>query len=594
MPSLIACFRGLVHESARSDALALARHQSFIASHLIGGSIALFAFGLYVAMTGRPSLVSMLAFAWLLSPLAIALFLSWTGRLAAAHLISAVNLAGLVTVAAAMSGGITSFLIPWMLVVPLEAALSADRRVVLTAIAAAGLSLLAIAAAGEAGLLPPAPVLWVDSAALALLGSLSAVIYAGGLAVAVQVVHRQSEEAIRVGEDRYRLLAENATDMITRHNARGDVVFASLGGGQIIGEPTRHLLGRGLLDRVHVSDRPQFLSALAACAARGDDPSVEFRLRRGPLLGEQSRGHFVWVEMRCRRIEGPDGAAEIVAVTRDISERKQQEIELLKARDEAETASLAKTRFLANVSHELRTPLNAIIGFSEIIMRELYGPLGQDRYRDYARLIHESGAHLLSVVNEILDMSKIEAGKFKIFAEPFAIETVVTPCCEIMRHGAEQKSIRLQMDIEPNLPELVADKRACKQMLLNLLSNAIKFTGHGGSVRVSARRRGSMLELAVADTGIGISHEDLPKLGNPFVQAETSYNRNFEGAGLGLSVVKGLAALHGGRMEIESELNCGTIARVLLPFAALASAAEAPAVDKRGATAMPGRLQAHV
>jgi cell cycle sensor histidine kinase DivJ len=281
---------------------------------------------------------------------------------------------------------------------------------------------------------------------------------------------------------------------------------------------------------------------------------------------------------------------EIVAVTRDITDHKAQEMALLKARDAAESASLAKTRFLANMSHELRTPLNAIIGFSEILTRELFGRLGEDRYRDYARLIHESGEHLLSVVNEILDMSKIEAGKFSIVAEPFDVGNLVRSCAEIMRHTAEQKSIQLTTEVEPDLPELVADKRACKQMLLNLLSNALKFTPDSGQVKATVHLQGGMMELAVTDNGIGISPEDLPKLGNPFVQAQMSYNRDFEGAGLGLSVVKGLVGLHGGRLEIESEFGSGTVVKILLPVDdAIAVAQDGLLADEPAQMAMSGR-----
>jgi cell cycle sensor histidine kinase DivJ len=256
----------------------------------------------------------------------------------------------------------------------------------------------------------------------------------------------------------------------------------------------------------------------------------------------------------------------IVAVTRDISDRKAQEAEILRTRDEAESASRAKTQFLANMSHELRTPLNAVIGFSEILNRELFGAIGEARYREYARLIHESGEHLLNVVNDILDMSKIEAGKFNIVKEPFDVAPLLKSCCDLMRHTAEQRSLSLIMDVASGIPELPADKRACKQMLINLISNAIKFTDPGGWVRVSARRAGETVEFSVADNGIGIAEADLPRLGNPFVQANNSYDRSYEGAGLGLSVVKGLARLHGGRLELKSSLGEGTSATIVLPL----------------------------
>ena len=298
--------------------------------------------------------------------------------------------------------------------------------------------------------------------------------------------------------------------------------------------------------------------------------------------GPAETARYVWVEMRCRPLRAAEGETldrpGIVAITRDISERKAQEIELMRTRDEAESASRAKTQFLANMSHELRTPLNAVIGFSEILNRELFGALGEARYRDYARLIHESGEHLLNVVNEILDMSKLEAGKFKIVKEPFDVAPLVKSCCDLMRHIAEQRSLSLIMDVTTDIPELPADKRACKQMLLNVISNAIKFTDPGGWVRVSARQSGGNVEFIVADNGIGIAEQDLPKLGNPFVQANNSYDRSYDGAGLGLSVVKGLARLHGGRLELASVLGEGTIVTISLPLDGSGEKAEEPLV----------------
>ena len=162
-------------------------------------------------------------------------------------------------------------------------------------------------------------------------------------------------------------------------------------------------------------------------------------------------------------------------------------------------------------------------------------------------------------------MSKIEAGKFSIVTEHFDAAALVTSCCETMAHQAGQKHINLETDMPERLPELIADKKACKQMLLNLLSNAIKFTEEGGTVNVSLSNTGEMIEMAVADDGIGIAEDDLPSLGDPFVQAETSYNRSYQGTGLGLSVVKGLANLHGGSLDIASTLGEGTVVTVRLP-----------------------------
>ena len=562
-------FSTLVHDSVRDDVPEATRQQAFIAAHLLAGLLALCIFPVYLVWSGKPSLLGAVAFLWFLSPIAIAIFLSRTGKFEAAHLISAAVFAGLVTFSAWLTGGITSWLVPWMVVVPLEAALSTDRRVVIWAAWVACLGLIALAVGGALGLVPPTPPSPLSPTLLALIGAMSAAGYAAGLAVSVQLVHARSKDAVRIGEERYRLLAENATDMITRHDERGRVLFASLAAQQLLGGPPAKLHGDGLFQRVHVADRPAYLTALSRCYADNEPIAVEIRIR-----GASHPGHerYIWAEMRCRPLPGEATAggvqlaSGVLAGTRDISERKAQEAELLRTRDEAESASRAKTQFLANMSHELRTPLNAVIGFSEILNRELFGTLGEQRYRDYARLIHESGEHLLNVVNDILDMSKIEVGKFKIVKEPLDIASLINSCREVMRHAAEKKQIALITEVSPNLPELHADKRACKQMLLNVISNAIKFTDAGGWVRISARVEKDMVELVVSDNGIGIAEHDLPKLGNPFVQADISYDRSYDGAGLGLSVVKGLARLHGGRLEISSRLGHGTTATIVLPL----------------------------
>jgi two-component system, cell cycle sensor histidine kinase DivJ len=566
---LAAYFGSLVHESARCDVVAATRHRSFIASHLLGGLLALCAFPVYLVLSGKPSLLGAAAFLWLLSPIGIAVFLSRTGRFGVAHFISAANFAGLVTYSAWLTGGIQSYLIPWMVIVPLEAALSTDRGVVAWAAGTACLGLMVLVVAGSLGYVAAPATVPLSPMLLAGFGALPATAYATGLAISVQLVQLSSEDAVQVGEERYRLLAENATDMITRHDGRGRVMFASFASQQLLGTPAAKLYGDGLFEQVHVADRPAYLTALSRCDANNESIAVEFRLRRA---GVAHQARYVWVEMRCRpmRSEGAQGDRPsrpgIVAVTREISDRKAQEAELMRTRDEAESSSRAKTLFLANMSHELRTPLNAVIGFSEILSRELFGNLGEPRYRDYARLIHESGEHLLNVVNDILDMSKIEAGKFKIVKEPFEVASLVTSCSEIMRHAADKKGITLVTDVTPGLPELAADKRSCKQMLLNVLSNAIKFTDTGGCVRVSARAEKDAIALTVTDNGIGIAEGDLPKLGTPFVQADNSYDRSYDGAGLGLSVVKGLARLHGGRLEIASTLGEGTTASIILPL----------------------------
>ena len=359
--------------------------------------------------------------------------------------------------------------------------------------------------------------------------------------------------------------------MITHHGRSGDVLFASAAAERLLKVSAEELLGQGLFDRVHVVDRPAYLTALNGAVVQDGERGVEFRVRpnaEGPGTGVGR--HFIWVEMRCRALEraaeAPGAEREVVAVTRDITARKAQEDAVAEARSEAEEASAAKGRFLASMSHELRTPLNAVIGFSEMLMNETEMQLDLAKRRDYARLINESGQHLLAVVNLVLDMSKIESGNFVITPEPFAPAAVIRHCSELLGLRARDAGLELVAHLPGDLPEIVADKRALKQMLLNLISNAIKFTERGGRVTVSARSDATEIAIAVEDTGVGIGADDLPRLGDPFFQACVSYDRPYDGTGLGLSIVKGLVALHGGRMEIESDLGSGTRVTLRLPL----------------------------
>jgi cell cycle sensor histidine kinase DivJ len=356
------------------------------------------------------------------------------------------------------------------------------------------------------------------------------------------------------------------TDVITRHGRNGAVMFVSPAAQGLFGGRVEDLKGHGLFDRVHVADRPAYLSALAD-SAQGEQQSVEFRVKRAPGDGETGI-EFVWVEMRCRPLEQAGAAAEreVVAVMRDISDRKAQEQALNDARAESECANVAKTRFLATMSHELRTPLNAIIGFSEMLVNEDQMRLDATKRREYARLINDSGIHLLAVVNGILDMSRMETGDFEITPEPFAPAKVIGNCCDILALRAREAGLDLVVRNADDLPDIVADKRAFKQIMLNLLSNAIKFTNRGGHIIIASRRDGDRLVVSVEDNGVGIGAADLPRIGNPFFQARSTYDRRHDGTGLGLSIVKGLVSLHGGDMQVRSELGKGTAISIHLPL----------------------------
>ena len=239
--------------------------------------------------------------------------------------------------------------------------------------------------------------------------------------------------------------------------------------------------------------------------------------------------------------------------------------EAVVAKEVAERASKAKSKFLANMSHELRTPLNAVLGFSELIKDEFFGPVGDIRYVEYAGLIHGAGNHLLDLITDILDMSKIEAGKLELNRESVAVRSVVRDCVELLEERAASSGVALTIDVDATPGSVHADRRALKQILLNLLSNAIKFTPSGGSVVVSARQEGGFCAFAVEDTGIGIAAGDLQRLGNPFVQLGNN-DGSKPGTGLGLALVRALSEMHGGALKVESVEGQGTTATVTIPL----------------------------
>ena len=250
------------------------------------------------------------------------------------------------------------------------------------------------------------------------------------------------------------------------------------------------------------------------------------------------------------------------------SEMKTAELtrNLKREKQNAERSANSKSAFLANMSHELRTPLNAINGFSEILVDEMFGPLGDTRYKDYARDILDSGRHLLDMITDILDMAKIEAGKMTVDLQPIDLTDPVDAAIRMIRRRAEEKNVKLKMVANPGLPLIEADHRAIRQTILNLVSNAIKFTDEGGEIRVMVDRKDQEIRVAVRDNGIGIPADALPRLGQPFEQVSDTRDRNYDGTGLGLALTKSFAEMHGGRLMIASEPGRGTQVSIFLPI----------------------------
>jgi two-component system, cell cycle sensor histidine kinase DivJ len=516
----------------------------------------------YIAVVRHPDAAEIIAMIGLVSPIALAIAGLTSVSLVALEQISLAVFAALIGYLSCLSGGLSSPLLVWLALVPAEAALAGERPAVFRAALAAITALIAVAFIAVAGLLPhsrlPADITQVYAF------SIFAVVVQGAvIAAAAQDRRRAADKAAADGAAMYRFLADNAMDLITRHAPDGRIRFASPASQPLLGREPNEMTGLAPSSLVHAEDLKAMQAAFVQASYFARAASAEVRMRR-------QDGTYVWVETRCRPAQQTNAeTADIVAVTRDISERKAHEEELVEARDQAEEASRAKSRFLANMSHELRTPLNAIIGFSEVMSREMFGPVGGPKYLEYTRLIHESGTHLLELINGILDMSKIEAGKFELYEEIFPLEDTVESALRFVKLQADRAGLVLKAGIAPGARSIFADKRAIKQILINLLTNGVKYTPRGGEVRVSAVLRPDGIELAVSDSGVGIPKTDLDRLGKPFEQVEGEHVRAKEGTGLGLALVKALTAMHGGDATIESVVGEGTTVHVRLPHAAV-------------------------
>jgi cell cycle sensor histidine kinase DivJ len=366
------------------------------------------------------------------------------------------------------------------------------------------------------------------------------------VAVSLGLLWRHERERAQRLEQRFRHLE----DLLA---AQGQPLAAY--GAAPLSLPIDSLFSDGLIEAVHAPDRPAVQAALHR--AHG---GIQAHVRFTPRLALDLRLSMTLRPMPPVANETP----RLIAVILDASLQHAREEELAAAQHEAEAQNLAKSRVLANVSHELRTPLNAVIGFSDIMAQRLFGPLS-DRYADYAQSISDAGNHLLDLIGDLLDVSRIEADRYDLSLESLDVREIVASALVLMRITAEEKGVSLSALMPPKPLRVMADRRALKQMTLNLLSNAVKFTPPGGSVTVNATVLGPDLELVVADTGLGIAPEDLARLGRPFEQAGEAGQRA-QGTGLGLSLVRSLAELHQGQMSIDSTLGSGTAVTLRLPI----------------------------
>ncbi|WP_395015470.1 PAS domain-containing sensor histidine kinase [Dongia sp.] len=308
---------------------------------------------------------------------------------------------------------------------------------------------------------------------------------------------------------------------------------------------------------------------------RDTDREAVERMRRAIMVGRAATvtlrnyrkdGRTFWNEVNISPLHDEQGKLiHFVGILQDVTNRIRTEENLREAKEQAEVANRSKSEFLANISHELRTPLNAILGFTEIMQMEMFGPMGAPQYHTYAKDVHDSGQLLLDLINDILDLSKIEAGRMELFPEAVEAADVFEACLRLVSGRATSAGVTLKSDLPPDVPKLRVDPRAVRQMLANLLTNAVKFTPKGGQVMLAARADGDQVELSVADSGIGIAAKDIAKVLEPFGQADDPHSRRQQGTGLGLPIVKALVEQSGGSFRLESKVGIGTTVTLRLP-----------------------------
>jgi two-component system, cell cycle sensor histidine kinase PleC len=377
-------------------------------------------------------------------------------------------------------------------------------------------------------------------------------------AVAMELMTTENR-GLRESEERYRTIVTATPELILIcRNGLADYVNGS--GAAMLG-----------------AQSADFVLARPVIELLGADTAASVRQR--VLASLNTGGRLARCEVWLSRSDGSAFCAELTGVplpsqtdrmvlliARDISDHRRVETSLREAKEQAELANRTKSQFLANMSHELRTPLNAIIGFSEIIADDAFGPDGLSMYTEYARDIRDSGKHLLTVINDILDYSRIDSGKTELSDDINDIGEVISASIRVVVNRAESAGVQVRQSVHESLPPLVADAMKLKQILLNILSNAVKFTESGGTVEVSARMAGDGgVDIQIADTGIGMSGDEIALAFQPFAQVESTLNRKYDGTGLGLPITKALTELHGGRLLIDSAPGIGTTVTVHLP-----------------------------
>lgn len=474
-----------------------------------------------------------------------------------------------IAVLSILTGGLNSTFILMLFLVPIEVALISKDRSTFVKCAA----LVVIAAGLVAGVtytqnLVPLDGGLLNATVLAILATYAFVRAIIAFNTIESDIERVEPIAHKAAVPLFEGLLASLPGLVTRHNVAGDVTSVHGQQPKSLSVRADNLLGRGFVNQIHISDRIRFMSAIDKLRQGTPYVTIDLRFEAGFGLQNTICPDLQFTYMQANliaRFDHDDQLQEFFIQSLDMTELHDNEQAIQVFEDAERNAEIAKTSFLAGVSHELRTPLNSIMGFADILIHEVIAPLPDERHKEYVSLIRESGEHLLSVVNTMLDMSKIQNGQYTLYNEPFEFGPLLDRTKSMLDIQAGKKQIELNCRRQKDLPEICADSRALQQILINLVGNSIKFTEEGGVVTVDAEVKGSEFILSVSDTGIGIPENKLSQIGQPFMQVNSTLARRYEGTGLGLSLVKGLVELHNGVFDIKSIEGKGTQITITIP-----------------------------
>ena len=547
----------LVSPRIRVDVAEAVKHHKFIMSHLGAAMLALCSLPVYLAIFGQPAPAEAFTFFWFISPLGIATYLSATGNYQRAQTVSTLNLAGLLFYGASLTGGLSSFLAPWLILLPFGAVFSGSVKTIRAA------TVMACCAAALLGLLH-----WAglersplhDGGNLALLAAaavLLAILYASGLAFAALKRQNNEQAALRAQQDEAHLLVDEAADLLTTHSRDGRVHHASAAALHLFGATGDELRGDGMFERVHPLDRPAFLTAISRAAQSTVPVSVEYRVRCGALSAAREP-RFVWVESVCRRSRAVSNAGiapnDIILVTRDIHARKTQDGLDLEQRLTAERKHTLLQHSLAQISQDMRSPIDALRDLAGQLRKERGGTAAGLPWRSYADQVHRNVAMLDGLVDDLTAFVKLENGSYELALEDIAVCDILCASIAEAEPAARSADVAIRQIVGDDLKSMIADPKALKCAMRKVIDTAVKRSGRGGTVEVTAAPAGA--SILVRGSGCGAARgcargagRDAPEFG---VQT--------------VALTAGIVGLHGGSVDIDGGHADATVVTMRFPM----------------------------